>query len=1101
MQKVSIREEQIVIPTYEIGAAERTPIFLEKRVYQGSTGKIYPYPAVEAISDEKIDKTYQAVWLENEYIRVMILPELGGRIQRAYDKTNDYDFVYYNHVIKPALVGLTGPWISGGIEFNWPQHHRPTTYQPVDYMLKEQDDGSCTLYIHDVDQMYGTQMMAGFTLRPGKAYIEITGQLYNRTPMPQTFLWWANPAVPVNDHTQSIFPPDVHAVMDHGKRDVSKFPIATGVYYKYDYSEGVDISRYKNIKVPTSYMAAKSKYDFVGGYDHRLRAGILHVASHHISPGKKQWTWGCGDFGKAWDRNLTDEDGPYIELMTGVYTDNQPDFTWLKPFEEKVFTQYFLPYKAVGEVKNASIHAVVNLEQRDDGVYVCVYGTEKYKDATVVVRLDGQVVSEEHTVLSPTDIYERVLPIFAEDETKLEIEVLAGGKTLVRYRPEVKQIEEMPDPAEAAKEPAEIMSNEELYLTGLHIEQYRHATYLPDPYYLEGLKRDPGDIRINNAYGCLLMRRGQFAEAEDCFRKAVSRATWKNPNPYDGEPYSNLGMVLLYQGKTDEAYDAFYKATWSGEQQERAFYYLAAIDSCRGEYQRALELVEKGLVKNIHHVKARGLKGYLLRKLNRNDAKQWLEESLEIDHFDYVSMAELARADADHSDVIRAQMHKRMRGFVEHYIQAARDFAEFGAYEEALEMLSFCIDDQPGYESLSGKPMAYYYAACYRQRLGMDGSEMLTKAEAACPDYCFPNKLEDQIVLETAIRENPERAKAYYYLGNLCYDKLQHERATELWETSVRLNDSFAIVWRNLALSYYNKFGNGKAALNAMEQAYQLEPDNARIFLELDQLYKKLGMSAEQRLERYDSHLDVVAQRDDLFIEYITLHNQLGRYQDAYTLTMSRKFHPWEGGEGKITTQYTLALLELGRASIRQKDYLQAKDYLERALTYPENMGEGKLEGTKDNHIYYYLGCVYEHLNDQEMAKRCFGLAARGTEEPAGMMYYYDQPADMILYQGLSYTKLGQPVAGKARFHKLVDYGEKHLFDQMRIEYFAVSIPDFLIFEDDLNQKNQAHCYYLIGLGSLGLGDGKRAKEAFDEVLRRDPNHMNAIRYREIAVG
>ena len=312
MDAVKIWEESIVIPTYEAGEADKNPMFLESRVYQGSSGKIYPYPTIEKISDEKKDKVYQAVWLENEYLKVMVLPELGGRIQRAYDKTNQYDFVYYNHVIKPALVGLCGPWISGGIEFNWPQHHRPTTFSPVDYMLIENGDGSKTCRICDVDQMYGTKGEASFTLYPGKAYIEIRGQLYNRTATPQTFLWWANPAVPVNDHTQSIFPPDVHAVMDHGKRDVSRFPIATGEYYKHDYSEGVDISRYKNIPVPTSYMAEKSEFNFVGGYDYQKQAGILHVADHHISPGKKQWTWGCGDFGKAWDRNLTDEDGLYM---------------------------------------------------------------------------------------------------------------------------------------------------------------------------------------------------------------------------------------------------------------------------------------------------------------------------------------------------------------------------------------------------------------------------------------------------------------------------------------------------------------------------------------------------------------------------------------------------------------------------------------------------------------------------------------------------------------------------------------------------------------------------------------------------------------------
>lgn len=452
---------------------------------------------------------------------------------------------------------------------------------------------------------------------PGKAYIEITGQLYNRTSVPQTFLWWANPAVPVNDHTQSIFPPDVHAVMDHGKRDVSRFPIATGVYYKKDYSEGVDISRYKNIPVPTSYMTEKSKYDFVGGYDYGVGAGILHIADHHISPGKKQWTWGCGDFGKAWDRNLTDEDGPYVELMTGVYTDNQPDFTWLKPFEEKTFTQYFMPYKAVGEVKNATTQAVVHLSRNGTAAKIVVYATQLYENANIVLTAAGKIVLNETVAISPIDIYETTVNTGDVQEEQLHLAVYAEGACLVEYRPEKQGIPKLPEPAKPAKAPADIMTNEELYLTGQHIEQYRHATYLPDPYYLEGLKRDPGDIRINNAYGLLLLRRGCFEESEAYFRKALERLTERNPNPYNGESFYLLGLSLFYQGKLEEAYNAFYKATWSNEQQEMSFYYLSAIDAHEKKYAKAYSHIEKALIKNAHNIKARGLKAYLLRQLGQ----------------------------------------------------------------------------------------------------------------------------------------------------------------------------------------------------------------------------------------------------------------------------------------------------------------------------------------------------------------------------------------------------------------------------------------------------------------------------------------------------
>jgi len=290
-----IWEETVTIPSYEVGKPEKNPLFLEKRVYQGSSGKVYPYPVIEKIYDQKLEKPYKIVFLENEFIQVQLMPEIGGRVYRYLDKTNNYDAVYYNRVIKPALVGLAGPWISGGIEFNWPQHHRPNTFGKVEYMYeKDETSGVCTCWMTEVDRMYGTKCLVAFSIYPGKSFLEIKVSLYNRTNIPQTFLWWANPAVHVHDQTQSIFPPDVRAVFDHGKRDLSRFPISTGVYYKVDYSEGVDISWYKNVPVPTSYMAYYSKYDFLGGYDHRRQAGILHIADHHISPGKKQWTWGCG---------------------------------------------------------------------------------------------------------------------------------------------------------------------------------------------------------------------------------------------------------------------------------------------------------------------------------------------------------------------------------------------------------------------------------------------------------------------------------------------------------------------------------------------------------------------------------------------------------------------------------------------------------------------------------------------------------------------------------------------------------------------------------------------------------------------------------------
>ncbi len=1098
MEQVRVWEEEVIIPTYEIGEAEKHPIFSDRRVYQGSSGRVYPYPVIEKIHDEKHDKAWKAVYLENQYLKVMVLPELGGRIQRAYDKTNGYDFVYYNHVIKPALVGLTGPWISGGIEFNWPQHHRPTTYRAVDYTMTEHEDGAKTVMINDVDQMYGTKGIASFTLYPDKAYIEIRGQLYNRTPLAQTFLWWANPAVAVNDNTQSVFPPDVHAVMDHGKRDVSKFPIATGVYYKHDYSAGVDISRYKNIPVPTSYMAEKSDYDFVGGYDYGVDAGILHVADHHISPGKKQWTWGCGDFGRAWDRNLTDEDGPYIELMTGVYTDNQPDFTWLKPFEEKTFKQYFMPYKKVGYVKNASTDAIIGLEvsERDEEgkrrVQIAAYTTGEEKDARVVLENQGQIVLDETTDISPVLVYEKALTFTCARKQDLTLRVFnAAGRELVSFTQPEETIPKMPEPAQSAKAPKEIQTCEELYLTGLHLEQYRHATYAPDDYYLEGLSRDEGDIRLNTAYGMLLLRRGLFAESEGFFRKALERMTWKNPNPYNSEAYYDLGLSLFYQERFDEAFDAFYKATWSNEQQEMSFYYLACIAARKKDLRGALEFIEKGLVKNAHNIKARGLKAVLLRSLGRtNEARKWVEENLALDPFDYVSGRELILLGSEgEKAAAKERLAGLMRGFVQNYVQAAIDLREGGFYEDALDML----------EGFDGAwPMVDYYRADCLKALGR-GEEAKAAAEKADadPSYtCFANRLEDIQVLLTAGELTPDKAKAPYYLGNLWYDKRQYDKACACWEASAALDSTFSTTLRNLALIYYNQRHESTKALEVLEKAFALDTGDSRIFLELDQLYKKLGRSVEERLAFYETYPETFRQRDDLYIEYITLLNYVGRFEEAYQLLLGHIFHPWEGGEGKATTQYETSLSEMAKRALAKGDAAEAKQLLEKALVYPENLGEGRLEGTKDNHIFYLKGLAEELLGETEQAMADYRTASVGTDEPAGMLFYNDQPADMILYQGLAHKKLGEDIAAASCFQKLITYGETHIYDEVRMPYFAVSYPDLLIFEDDFTAKNEAHCRYLMGLGHLGLGSREKANDFLDMTLKLDPAHQKAKLYR-----
>ncbi|MBL4678813.1 MAG: DUF5107 domain-containing protein, partial [Mucilaginibacter sp.] len=1023
---VNAWEEKVNIPTYGIGKPDKNPMFFEKRVYQGSSGVVYPNPVIEKISDEKEDKEYTALFLENKYIKVMILPELGGRIQMAFDKIKERHFVYYNQVIKPALVGLTGPWISGGIEFNWPQHHRPSTFEPVDYKIEENSDGSKTVWVNEIEKMFHTKGMAGFTLYPDKAFIEIKAKLYNGSDLPQTFLWWANPAVKVNDDYQSVFPPDVNAVFDHGKRDVSTFPIATGTYYKIDYSPGTDISRYKNIPVPTSYMAINSDYDFVGGYEHDSEGGLLHVANHHVSPGKKQWTWGHSDFGKAWDRNLTDEDGPYIELMTGVFTDNQPDFTWLMPHEQKTFTQYFMPYRELGVVKNATKDVMLSVAEIDGDIVLKAFATSLHADSQIELSYTGETLLSVNHDLAPEEVFETRIPINGPyDESLLFISISSPRGELIRYEPALNRKNEIPQPAKPALLPADVENNEQLFLTAQHLEQYRHATYSPVPYYEEALRRDPKDIRNNNALGAWYLRRGDFAKAEFYLRKAIETSVSRNPNPYDSEPYYNLGLCLKYLGRNDEAYPLFYKGTWSSAWKDNGFFAVAQIDMIRGNYQSALEHISAAIDNNANNNKAYIIKAAALRRLNRHEeAIAVANEALRRDSFNLGAMFEsrLNSLAKGYNEMAEDQLNdlKASSKMQSHNIlEYAFDYAAFGAYREAIDILTTILSVE------AVGPMEYYSLAWFAHNIGNmeDAATWQEEAAAADPYLCFPNRLSEIAVLTYAMVANPDDVMPAYYLGNLFYDKRQYDKAIALWERAANNNDTFSTVYRNLGIAYFNKRNDEQKALACYEKAFTLDPTDARVLMELDQLYKRLNRSTQQRLAFLEQHPALVNERDDLYLERVSLYNLAGHYSAALQLIMDRKFHPWEGGEGKVTEQYVQSLLGLAVKHYYDGEHAAAIDLLERAQDYPHNLGEGKLFGTQENDIFYWLGCAYKGLQDEQNADRFFKLASIGLEDPKAAVFYNDQKPDKMLYQGLALQKLGQDEKATTLFSKLIAYG------------------------------------------------------------------------------
>ncbi|HEX3798568.1 MAG TPA: DUF5107 domain-containing protein [Verrucomicrobiae bacterium] len=1114
--QVSVRVENVVIPTYMPAPPDKNPMFLEKRVYQGSSGKVYPLPFTDRIAEKPIDREWKAIWIENEFIRAMVLPEIGGRIHVLQDKTNGHDIIYNQAVIKPALVGLAGPWISGGIEFNWPQHHRPATFLPVDFEIEEQADGSKTIWCSDHDPMARMKGMHGVCVHPGRAYLELKVRAYNRTQFVQTFLWWANVATRVHEAYQSFFPPDVYYVADHARRSMSEYPFCRDRYYGVNYGErgrsGVpmaerptkfvppncggagpvdyapnDISFYANIPVPTSYMCMGSREDFFGGYDYAAKSGIVHFANHHISPGKKQWTWGNHEFGYAWDRNLTDADGrgefaPYIEIMAGVYTDNQPDFSFLQPGETKTWSQYWYPIQKIGPACHANLDAAVSLRVVKRELQIGVGVTGNYPATSVVITAGEKSIARFKRDLKPANpLIEKIKLPSRIKESDLRVTVTdASGRELIAYQPKADAKGDVPPPATEPPAAAEIASGDELYITGLHLEQYRHATRCPTIYWLEALRRDPLDSRCNNAMGLWHLRRGEFETAEKYFRGAIERLTRRNPNPYDGEAYYNLGLCLRFLGRDTEAYDAFYKATWNQAWVSAGYHAVAELDCKRGDWLKAIEHVERSLKYNVENTRARNLKALALRKFGCDkEAKELIAETLRLDPLDW--WARHLKGEGCTADL-------------QTVLDVAHDYARAGFFGEAILLLQTAqraAGDLPD-QSWGAEPLVHYTLGWLYGKMGDKKAERKSfqRASEASPDYCFPARLEELIILQEALRVHPRDARAEYYLGNWFYDRRRHEEGIQSWERAAKLAPKFSVGWRNLGIGYFNIRGDGQKARAAYDQAFRENPGDARLLYERDQLWKRLGEKPARRLAELEKQPDLVQMRDDLSVELCTLLNHAGRHREAMQILSGRNFQPWEGGEGGPLGQHVRSHLSLGRTALKQGDNKTAAKHFQRALSSPLNLGEAKHLLANQSDILYWLGVACDALGEKLKAKQYWHAAATfaGDFQQMSVRAF----SEMTYYSALARARLGRGAQTKKLLNELLDYARELARSKAKIDYFATSLPAMLLFEDDIQYRQETTAKFLEAQAQLGLGNAAAARALLLEVLKRDPNHALA---------
>ena len=1103
---VALTEEKLVLPTYDTEAPDKIPLFYRPEEVQLAEKHVYPYPFYDVKATEKKDKEYVAVILENEYIKICVTPEMGGRLYYAVDKTNGYDIVYNNRVVKPALIGMIGAWTSGGVEWNTPHHHRATSLIEVDYTTVENSDGSKTIWVGEYEKRCQTRWLTGMTLEPGKSYVKVHFQNMNVTPHQYPALNFANTAVHVNDQYQFIFPPDVEMMNFHYVTEFTRWPVPNQVYQSTDYTHGEDLSWWNAAKQPVSFFVTRTKQDFMGGIDHDKKAGIALVGDHRIFKGKKLWNWGKNEVQAVWDQKLTDADGPYAELMMGFYSDNQPDYNFLAPFETKYGDMYLYGIKGMSGIKEADKDFAINLQLSENRAVVEVNATSVRDALRVVLANADKIVFEETTGLSPTAVFTRTIDV--APDTRLEDLRLTlfspAGVELMTWQKQPPRNDPFPEPCKDPLSPEEYTSSQELYYAGLKVEQFGNTNYDYMKYYEAALKLNPNDVPTNTQLGLVYLKRGEYAKSEEHLRRAVEVVTGNHKKAQDATSLFYLGVCLMKQGRMDEALDMLYRSTWAYEWTSAGYTLAAQLEASQKRWERALDAAERACSANTKNIEALLAKAIILRTIGRpEEAHAVVKQALIVDPLSFVAMNERRLLSSavivgNTPDECMEMLVKCLREEPGNYMETAARYSALGLFGEAADIMRLAADS--AVPQLNTYPMVHYHLGLY---LALDGNQdagdkALTTASTLSTDLCFPYGDESKKALQHAISRRGDDATAHYLLGNLLAD-FQHDTAIAEWQKALELGRDEAIIHRNIAYLQANHLRDMPGALANIMKAISLDPSQPRYFSEAHLYMSYASLTPQQLTDFLAQYGEMGKDMTDIQLMAIRLNIFNGKNDDAIRMLEAMTYHIKEGATFNPHVYWFDAHLQKGISQMEAREFAEAEKTLLKGMEFPRN-----LEAERDGKIgiaYYYLGLNAKQSGDTAKASEFFPKMQDSTYSQgwgAG-----DFP-ELEYFKTLASVELGKSKAeAEEAFRKIISDGENRLVTVRDGRHITVSVEEahgartFLL-EREIGRKDlKVSSFYLQGLGHLGLGDKEKARAFFSQAMETEPLSLDPKRMLE----
>lgn len=998
--RAAIYEDKLTLPTYRIKDPNPNPVFRS----QYGVAHIYPYTLLDDIASTPEAHTYRLLVLENRYLRVQVLPELGGRVYSVFDKLAQREVFYKNNVVKFSPLAIRGAFFSGGMEFSFPVAHAPTTADPVNWHMRQHADGSASIAIGGQEHLNQLRWTVTLRLYPDRCALAQDVALYNPSPLPGRYHYWTNASLEANDQTQFIYP--LRRARSYEFAGTSSWPFARLDLVQEDPGlpgmEGVpmwpagrmhaplNFRWQKNMLAQVSIFGRQVEWDFFGAWQDAYDVGYAHFADHRDVAGMKLWSWGNAPFGVVNQSALTDDGSLYAETQCGAM-ETQLDFAFLQPDERRSWREWWLPLRGLGGLTCASselgARLAVSPAQPHLQVQLGLCPVRDLGTAQINLSTPAKTLFSSRQPLSPENPFVsgfNMLPADLADHPLQMVVFDQQGQSVLDYT-----LDRQPSPI--PDEPVQPLNsddtNRHYYQLGDRHENFDNREQARQAFEL-AVHAAPQDPAAHLRLGLLLLRAAQLEQARTHFEQAAAAGA-------GGAAYY-AGQAALLQDDLQAARRYFQDVPRDSPRGFSALLALGSLDLRQADFQQAVEIFHGALQLQPDSTAALLHLSVALRLSGRaSEVQSHLLNLLERDPLNHPALRELELSNP--GSQYASQLAALLADDRQYVVDLACFYCRTGSLRDSLQLL----EEHAG--SLAYPP-AQLLAAHLCHLLGdqLASRQWLDRSERMPLDYAFPSRLEEAAALEFALQIKAGDARLCYMLGNFMYSRERHREAVRLWEVALAGLPDFDVLLCNLGLAAWQQELDLGGAVNYFQRALAANPLNQDCYLHLDELYSQLG-ERQQRSRLLDQIRLLETPREDLRKRSIRMLVELERHEEALEIMESQHFEPLEMDQSfhELYAQANLkraaGLLDAGQTEAAISAY-------QAALRYPPNLGVGEPTTPAQAQALYLLGRAYEGQGLFTEALDCWRQASQEHHPHGSQLFPFVQ---MSLDKLSRYSELG----------------------------------------------------------------------------------------------